>query len=196
MGADDFECLNLIVTVPIGSYDSPLPVMVYIHGGANVRGSGSTKVLDTSNLVRQSLLMNTPVIVVSLNYGVNYFGFGWVKSGNSGLHDLVNGFRWIKKHVAGFGGDPDQLTAVGQSAGSLSVDALLQGHQGPLFRRAIMQSGTVRAALQNVELSMTLYSRTFVSSVTSIRLGRIGRLRSKLCRSTRLLRRLQVPVLR
>ena len=144
---DEFECLNLIVNVPIGSDDSLLPVMVYIHGGANVLGFGSAKGLDAGNLVRRSLLMNAPVIVVALNYRVNYFGFGWVKSGNNGLHDLVNGFRWIKKHIAGFGGDADQITAFRQSAGSLSIDALLQGCQGPLFRRAIMQSGSVRASL-------------------------------------------------
>ena len=120
--------------------------MVYIHGGANVIGYGSATALDAGNLVRRSLLMNTPIIIVSLTYRVNYFGFGWVKSGNNGLHDLVNGFRWIKKHIAGFGGDPDQITAFGQSAGSLSVEALLQRSQGPLFRRAILQSGLVRGA--------------------------------------------------
>ena len=143
---DEFECLNLIVSMPAGSYESLLPVMVYIHGGANVLGFGSAKVLDTNNLVKRSLLMNKPIIIVSLNYRVNYFGFGWVNSGNNGLNDLVNGFRWIKKHIVGFGGDPDQITAFGQSAGSGSIDALLQSCQGPLFRRAIMQSGSVRAS--------------------------------------------------
>ena len=143
---DEFECLNLIVSMPAGSYESLLPVMVYIHGGANVRGSSSAKVLDTSNLVKRSLLMNKPIIIVSLNYRVNYFGFGWVKAGNNGLNDLLNGFQWIKKHITGFGGDPDQITAFGQSAGSGAVDALLQGRQGPLFRRAVMQSGSTRAA--------------------------------------------------
>ena len=144
--ADEFECLNLIVTAPVGSFESLLPVMVYIHGGANVRGSGSAKVLDPSNLVRRSLLMNKPVIIVTLNYRVNYFGFAWVKSGNNGLHDMLNGFLWVQKHIAGFGGDPDQITAFGQSAGGGAVDAFLQVRQGRPFRRAIMQSGTTRAA--------------------------------------------------
>lgn len=121
--------------------------MVYIHGGANIRGAGSDKFIDTSNLVRRSILMNKPIIIVSLNYRVNYLGFGWVKGGNNGLHDLVTGFHWIRKHIAGFGGDPDQITAVGESAGSAAVDALLQGRQERLFRRAVLQSGTVRACL-------------------------------------------------
>ena len=137
------------MNVPAGSTSlSSLPVMVYIHGGANMGGASSAKLQDTSNLVRRSIQMGKPVVLVSLNYRVNYFGFAWVKDGaaNNGLHDLVNGFRWVKKHIAGFGGNADQITAFGESAGSMSVDALLQGRQGPLFRRAIMQSGVVASA--------------------------------------------------
>ena len=145
IAADEFECLNLNINIPEGDYKD-LPVGIYIHGGGNIGGANSLKVYDTSHLVRQSIEMKTPIIACSVNYRVNYFGYSWVKKGNNGLHDLVNALTWTKKYISGFGGDPNQMTAFGESTGSVSVDALLQSPltEG-LFQRAILQSGTMRS---------------------------------------------------
>ena len=121
--------------------------MVWIHGGGYTGGSGSNFVYRGGDLVRQG-----DVVVVTCNYRLGALGFlghrelrdpdGFI--GNWGLHDQVAALRWVRDHIAQFGGDPANVTVFGESAGGFSVSALMgtPGAAG-LFRRAIVESGGV-----------------------------------------------------
>ncbi len=139
------DCLYLNLWMP-ENYQGKLPVMVWIHGGGFVAGSSSEPRQDAGNLSKKG------VLVVSLNYRLGVFGFfahpeltkesEHNASGNYGLLDQVAALEWIKKNIATFGGDPGNVTIFGESAGSLSVSALMASPlaQG-LFNRAIGESG-------------------------------------------------------
>ena len=141
------DCLYLNLWMP--EADRPpgkLPVMVWIHGGGFIAGSSSEPRQDAGNLSKKG------VLVVSFNYRMGVFGFfahpeltqesGHNASGNYGLLDQVAALQWVKTNIATFGGDPDNVTIFGESAGSVSVSALMASPlaQG-LFRRAIGESG-------------------------------------------------------
>ncbi|RPA94931.1 alpha/beta-hydrolase [Choiromyces venosus 120613-1] len=151
---DELECLNLAVVVPkshIANISSgrKLPVLVNIHGGANRRGAGCTPVQDLAGLGAASVTHGKEVICVALNYRLNVFGYGVLPNGegsNNGLFDQQVGLVWVKKHIAGFGGDPENITLSGSSSGALSVDAQLHASSPVgkgLFKRAVMQSGCI-----------------------------------------------------
>lgn len=137
------DCLYLNVWAP-AKRAGKRPVMVWIHGGAFMAGSGSVPIYEGAGLAAKD------VVVVTVNYRLGALGFlahpeltGEAgASGNYGLMDQVAALRWIKRNIAAFGGDPDQVTIAGQSAGALSVLALMEapGARG-LFSRAIAQSG-------------------------------------------------------
>nr|CAD7393015.1 unnamed protein product [Timema cristinae] len=136
------DCLYLNVYTPQNpSSSANLPVMVYIHGGAFVSGSGS----DTNN--KPEYFLEQGIIVVYINYRLNIFGFlsleGTDVSGNAGLKDQVAALRWVKNNIASFGGDPNSVTIVGESAGGASIhyQVLSPMSQG-LFQRAISESGS------------------------------------------------------
>lgn len=141
--SDEGGCLNLNVWAPAAT-DSPAPVMAWIHGGAFVTGSGSDPMFDGTNLARRF-----GVVIVTINYRLGALGFTQIDdddhpaSGNAGLMDQIAALRWVATNIAGFGGDPANVTVVGQSAGAMSVACLMAmpDAQG-LFRRAIMQSGS------------------------------------------------------
>jgi para-nitrobenzyl esterase len=143
------DCLTLNVwtpDVPESVTDVPLrPVMLWIHGGGFTTGSGSVFLYRGGSLCRHG-----DVVVVTINYRLGALGFlghrgledpdGLV--GNWGLHDQVAALRWVRDHIAGFGGDPSNVTIFGESAGGFSVGALLAiPAAAGLFRRAIVQSG-------------------------------------------------------
>jgi para-nitrobenzyl esterase len=140
------DCLYLNVWVPANPATPKLPVMVWIHGGGFMAGASSEPRQDGEILCKKG------VIVVSMNYRMGIFGFfahpeltresGHEASGNYGLMDQVASLQWVKKNIAAFGGDPDNVTIFGESAGSFSVSALMASplSQG-LFRRAIGESG-------------------------------------------------------
>jgi len=143
---DELDCLNLIITAP--AKKEKLPVMVWIYGGAYTTGANSFKVYDSTALVTQSIVESSPMIVVNINYRVNFFGFSAFTeqdgfSGNYGFHDQQLALKWIKDNIEPFGGDPDNVTIVGESAGSMSVHAQCQSPLAEgLFKRAIMMSGS------------------------------------------------------
>lgn len=130
--------------------DHPLPVMVWIHGGAYQTGCTAEKEFDGSALARRG------VVVVSVGYRLNVFGFlahnrlreeaearhDDEPYANFGFLDQRAGIRWVVKNIAAFGGDPENITIFGQSAGAGSVLAQICSplNRG-LFQRAIMQSG-------------------------------------------------------
>jgi para-nitrobenzyl esterase len=140
------DCLYLNLWMPAQPDVPKLPVMVWIHGGGFIAGSSSEPRQDAGNLSKKG------VLVVSMNYRMGVFGFfshpeltqesGHDASGNYGLMDQVAALQWVKKNISAFGGDPDNVTIFGESAGSFSVSALMASplSQG-LFRRAIGESG-------------------------------------------------------
>ena len=120
-----------------------LPVMVYIHGGGLVTGAGEFQ--DPTPLVQQG------VIVVTINYRLGYLGFFAQSAldaeahlaGNYGLMDQQFALKWVQKNIAGFGGDPNQVTIFGESSGGQSVYANLASPTAArLFRGAISESGS------------------------------------------------------
>jgi para-nitrobenzyl esterase len=141
------DCLFLNVWTPALDLDARRPVMVFVHGGGFTSGSGSVFLYRGGNLVR-----NGNAVVVTINYRLGALGFlghrllsdpdGLV--GNWGIQDQVAALAWVREHIAAFGGDPDNVTIFGESAGGFSVAALLgcPAARG-LFRRAIVQSGGV-----------------------------------------------------
>ncbi len=132
---DDFLTAN--IWAPAVSATG-LPVMVFIHGGAFSVGSNSTTVSDGSAFARSG------VICITLNYRVGIEGF-LVAPGvklNLGIHDVLEGLRWIQLNAAAFGGDPGNVTVFGESSGAMVIGLLLASPLAKgLFRRAILQSG-------------------------------------------------------
>lgn len=135
------DYLNLNVWTPAApSTGNGHPVMVFIHGGAFVSGSGSLAGYDGARFARDG------VVLVTLNYRLGAEGFSWFGDGaaNLGLRDQICALQWVRDSVATFGGDPDNITVFGESAGAMSIGALLANEEArALFRRAILQSGSV-----------------------------------------------------
>ncbi|ALN76874.1 MULTISPECIES: carboxylesterase family protein [Staphylococcus] len=132
----------LSITRPKVHQENLLPVMVWIHGGSFVNGSGENPEYDPTPLVKQE-----EVIVVNLSYRLGVLGFMYNQHGelaNLGLLDQIEGLKWVKAHIEDFGGDPNNITIFGQSAGGESVRALLvaDGTEN-LFQRAIIQSAPI-----------------------------------------------------
>jgi carboxylesterase type B len=146
---DEFECLHVNVTVPnqIDGNRKALPVFVWVHGGGLSIGSNSWPQYDLQRFVECSVEIGKPVIGVALNYRVGILGFLASQElgidGNFGYKDQVLAFRWVKKHIAGFGGDPENVTAAGESAGGISLSTLLCADVGGvgLFERVVVMSG-------------------------------------------------------
>jgi para-nitrobenzyl esterase len=146
-GQQSEDCLYLNVWTP-GLDDRRRPVLVWIHGGGFVIGAGSQAIYDGTSLARRG-----DVVVVTLNYRLGAFGFlhippewsaGLTATGNEGLLDQVAALRWVHDEIARFGGDPDNVTIFGESAGSIScaLQLTMPAARG-LFQRAILQSGSV-----------------------------------------------------
>ncbi|KAJ3337095.1 hypothetical protein HDU93_001668 [Gonapodya sp. JEL0774] len=152
------DCLYLNVYTPtvkrMEDAGKLLPVMIWIHGGNNVVGSGSTPIYRPDEVVN-----SYDVIVVTVNYRLGIFGFfaseelkeeAKVKGtsyGNYGLLDQLAAIHWIHKNISSFGGDPDCMTLYGESAGAVSIHYLCLFADNLPIRRAIMMSGTVFSGL-------------------------------------------------
>jgi para-nitrobenzyl esterase len=143
------DCLYLNVATP-GVDDAQRPVMLWIHGGGFHSGSGS--VYDGSSLSKRG-----DVVVVTINYRLGPLGFlnlnevtgGKISaSGNEGLLDQVAALTWVRENISAFGGDPNNVTIFGESAGGMSVGALLglPAAKG-LFHKVIAQSGAANQAV-------------------------------------------------
>nr|QLI62117.1 carboxylesterase 5 [Streltzoviella insularis] len=138
LGSED--CLKVNVYVPVMA-KRPLAVMVYIHGGAFILGSGGKLLYGPEFLVKQD------VILVTINYRLGTLGFLCLgikeAPGNIGLRDQIAALKWVKKNIAAFGGDPDNVTIFGESAGGTSVGLLLASNAANgLYNKAIVQSGS------------------------------------------------------
>ena len=131
------DCLYLNVNAPT-DMSVRRPVMVWVHGGGFISGTGND--YDTTPLLRQG------VVVVTLNYRLGALGFlldgDDPAAGNFGLADQQAALRWVRDNIGAFGGDPQNVTLAGQSAGAFSVCAQLASPQARgLFHKAIIQSG-------------------------------------------------------
>jgi para-nitrobenzyl esterase len=137
------DCLNLNVWTPDPGA-AGLPVMVWIHGGAFVNGSGAVPTYDGSAFARDG------VVLVTINYRLGAEGFLWLEDGvnNRGLLDQLAALEWVHENIAAFGGDAGNVTVFGESAGAMSIGALLATERSDgLFRRAILQSGAGHHAI-------------------------------------------------
>lgn len=148
------DCLYLNIWTPARQSKSKLPVMVWIYGGGQRAGSGSSPVYWGDKLVEKG------VITVNLSYRVGSFGFlshpdlsaesGHGTSGNYGVMDMVAALRWVQQNISAFGGDPHNVTIFGQSAGSFGVGYMMMSPlvRG-LFQRAVGESGADMGELKN-----------------------------------------------
>lgn len=131
------DCLNLNVWTPDPGA-AGLPVLVWVHGGSFMNGSGSVGAYDGAAFARDG------VVFVSINYRLAAEGFLFLGDGtaNLGLLDQLAALHWVQRNISAFGGDPARVTVAGQSAGAMSVTTLLSMPLAEgLFTRAIAQSG-------------------------------------------------------
>ncbi|HXC49767.1 MAG TPA: carboxylesterase family protein [Candidatus Limnocylindrales bacterium] len=151
------DCLYLNVWTPNPAPTTPLPVMFWIHGGSNTSGSTGDPVPFPGHTGQfydgHRMARDNNVIVVSVNYRLNVFGFfglteiaaedpGYPYAGNQGLLDQRKGMQWVHDNIAAFGGDPANVTIYGESAGSFDVCAhVVSAGSQPLFQKAISESG-------------------------------------------------------
>ena len=148
---EDEDCLTINVVRPHGvKDDARLPVWVSIYGGGFQEGGSADERYSYSNIVEQSVRMDTPIIYVSFNYRVSGFGFlsgsELVDSGNTnlGLYDQRLALHWIQENIEAFGGNKSHVTIQGESAGAQSVGyhfLAYNGRDDGLFHAGIAQSG-------------------------------------------------------
>jgi len=162
----DTEGLNLNITIPEGTSDhDKLPVFLFIHGGGFMVGSATWPQYDMSKFVQLGKSKGVPCIAVNFNYRLGAAGLltskelhdaGYVA--NNAIRDQRTAMLWVKKYIGGFGGDPENVTLAGESAGAASCSYHLQSEQ-PLFKRIVLMSGSdllippipVEAAEKNYE---------------------------------------------
>lgn len=145
-GPQSEDCLSLNVWGH-DDEDQGRPVMVFIYGGGFIAGSSAWPLYDGQHLARDG-----DVVIVTLNYRVGTLGFlateslvaeqGAAAAGNFGIQDQIEALRWVQRNIQAFGGDPNNVTVFGESAGAISVCALLGAPSADaLFHKAIVQSG-------------------------------------------------------
>jgi para-nitrobenzyl esterase len=173
------DCLYLNVWTGAKSAQEKRPVFVWIYGGGFGSGSAACAIYDGEEMAKQG------VVFVSINYRVGPFGFMAHPdlskeqnnaSGNYGLMDQIEALQWIQRNIFAFGGDPNQVTIAGQSAGSMSVNCLVASPLAKgLFHRAIAQSGGMLAnriptSLSDAEkMGETLQKKANANSLTELR---------------------------
>ncbi|WP_298291449.1 carboxylesterase family protein [Novosphingobium sp.] len=149
--SDEENCLTLNISVPHAASAHPRPVLLWIHGGAFVGGAASLYRLDR-------LARDADAVVVSINYRLGVFGFMAPPTAASGarrvlaLEDQRLAMRWVKSNIAAFGGNPDNITLAGESAGAASVcmHLIAPEQTGGLFHRAIVQSAACSTPLRSL----------------------------------------------
>lgn len=161
VGEQSEDCLYLNVWTP-GCDSEKRPVMVWIHGGAFAIGAGSQSTYDGRHLAARD------VVVVTINYRLGAFGFldladvsggEMPGSGTEGLADQILALQWVRQNISTFGGDPENVCLFGESAGGMSVCALLAspGARG-LFHKAIAQSGAAHAGYERERASRVAHA--------------------------------------
>lgn len=144
---EDYLTVNVWTPDPVAT---GLPVMVFVHGGGFAAGSGRAPLYDGSAFARDG------VVLVTVNYRLGIAGFLDVPGApaNRGLLDVVAALRWVRENIAGFGGDPGNVTLFGQSAGATVVGGVLATPEAAgLVRRAVIQSGSGLGAFSTEQAS-------------------------------------------
>ena len=146
------DCLYLNIWAPVSG--GPHPVLFWIYGGANTTGAGSLPTYDGASFARQG------VIFISANYRLGSFGFvEWgglipelTGSGVNGLRDQIAALQWVRDNIAAFGGDPREVTLMGESAGGKDICALATSPAARgLFQRVAIQSGSGKTVHKSVD---------------------------------------------
>jgi len=144
------DCLRLNIIKPESATPtSRLPVLVFVHGGAFFIGSSTRPYYEPTTLCEAALRDKTPHIFVSINYRLGALGFfhspeaGDLMPANNGLHDQRLAFEWIRRFIGGFGGDVDNITAMGQSAGGMSLTIHNLSGEENVWKRSIQFSGSL-----------------------------------------------------
>lgn len=155
-GTESEDCLHVNIWRPDEEPVHRRPVMVFIHGGGFNSGSNREALYDGTSLAARG-----EVVIVSINYRLGMFGFldaenicgaecAYMK--NLGLLDQMEALRWVQSNIESFGGDPGNVTIFGESAGSISVTALLAAPAARgLFQKVIAQSGVITGLARSVE---------------------------------------------
>ena len=158
------DCLFLNVWTPELADGGARPVMIYVHGGAHANGSGSSPLYDGVALCRRG-----DVVVVTVNHRLNVFGYNglgqilggdYAKSGSIGNLDLMLALAWVRDNIAGFGGDPGNVTVFGQSGGGGKLVTLMaMPSAAGLYHKVITMSGQHVTAMgpQHAELRMRAF---------------------------------------
>jgi len=144
------DCLRLNVWTSTLSRNAKRPVMVWLHGGGFASGSGSYTIYNGANMSRQH-----DVVMLSVNHRLNSFGFLYlpeIGAANSGILDVVAALEWVRDNIEKFGGDPKNVTIMGQSGGAGKVSTLMAMPSAKgLFHRAIVQSGANLAGITTAD---------------------------------------------
>ncbi len=167
------DCLYLNVWAPQGG-GTGLPVMVFIHGGAFIEGSGSAPLYDGSFLAASN-----NVVVVSFNYRLGALGFLAYKNpinpsdqltGNYGFLDQQSALAWVQQNIRPFGGDPTRVTIFGESAGAMSVGLhmVAANYSNPPFQAGLMESNPMGIPYKTLEVAQgPIYGQRFVNQLTT-----------------------------
>lgn len=159
----DESCLTVDIWAPT-PLDRPRPILVWIHGGGYLSGSGSLPWYDGRTLAREN-----DIVVVGLNYRLGALGYLFVPGlidGNMGLLDQIQAVRWITRNAAAFGGDPRRITLMGQSGGAHSITCMLAIPE----TRKLMQ----RAILLSTPFALQTHSREEAAATARVFCGELG----------------------
>ena len=146
----DEDCLTLNICTPSAD-QIKRPVMVWIHGGAYRHGTGSIPWYDGTRFAKES-----DIVTVTINYRLGALGFaripGAPTSGINGILDQISALEWVRNNIESFGGDPNNITIAGESAGAFSVATIMAMNESTgLFQKAITQSGAGHHVLSQQE---------------------------------------------
>lgn len=146
--------MNIVIPQHPAPDDKKFPVLAWVHGGSLLYGSANYGIYDAVNLVSHSVAIGLPIVAVNFNYRLGLGGFlanskiakeleedGFAGNGNFGFTDQKVAMDWVQSYIAQLGGDPDNVTAVGQSAGGVSIGHHLAAKNPMKFHRAICMSG-------------------------------------------------------
>jgi len=168
------DSLSLNIWTP--SLDKKRPVMVWIHGGGNAHGSSRSPNYNGANLAKRG-----DVVFVSINYRLGIFGFidmsliggeDYTGSANNGIRDQMMALKWIRENIEQFGGDPDNITAMGNSAGATNLSAIL-GSKKPkqYFDRVVLQSGAAfltRSPISSARMNKMFFENMGITHIDQL----------------------------
>ncbi|MCS0268631.1 carboxylesterase family protein [Vibrio alginolyticus] len=186
------NCLNLNIWRPAGTEAyADLPVYVFIHGGDFEYGAGSEPLIHGDMVVAQGADDGNPFIAVTFNYRLGLLGSVWVdgldnpEGGNFGLGDQKHALEWVQQNIETFGGNPKNVTLMGQGAGAMSVGILQQSKgdaaiAGEHFQRAIMQSNAYGFEYKSYDVAKSQRPEQSVEDLAFLPLEEVMKVQSEM----------------